>query len=128
MGDPTLSDEALLQACGTAPDCRFFVLDTRPHPALGEQLRRCARWAGPHLGSCAIHAGQAWARRRPDAEARRQALQDPEARRWEQEVAAGLGWLALCGGPPCTAHPGWEAACADAVAHLRDRGGLCEGG
>lgn len=124
--DPSWSFETLISACGDSPDCRFVVLDRRPHAELGEQMERCARWAGPYAGSCQIHAAQSFAGSLPDPERVRRALEHPQRGAWRGPLGAALGQLVLCAGARCEDFAGSEADCADAVAHLEHRADLCE--
>jgi len=52
------STEALLQACGEAPDCAFELIDFRPDPDPVAQISLCAKHTGPYARDCAGHAMQ----------------------------------------------------------------------
>ena len=58
------SKDVLLDAC-RASDCRFEILDFRPHPDVTEQIRLCSEHAGHFGGDCAAHAMDRWLRANP---------------------------------------------------------------
>jgi hypothetical protein len=61
--------EVLVAACPKKkPDCRFEVLDSRPHADVTVQMERCFEHAGPFSSDCIAHALARWVRQEPAVE------------------------------------------------------------
>ena len=65
--DTSWTIDALLAACGSI-DCRFEVLDFRPHPNITDQIQRCAEHTGRFGGDCAAHGMDRWLKGAPTEE------------------------------------------------------------
>jgi len=58
--------EVLIESCPKQKaDCRFEVLDSRPHRDVMVQIERCFQYAGSFSGDCIAHALDRWVRQRP---------------------------------------------------------------
>ncbi len=112
MTGPTPT-RALLEACGDADDCGFYVVDHRPEPDVFLQAARCAAHAGRYQRDCLGHAWERWARAHPDPDA----LRNAAARSADGGRSAGLALGAVLAGAghpcPADAPPALAQACGE---------------
>jgi len=121
-----ISTEALLDACGTAEDCAFEVLDARASMDIAVQAAVCVQHAGAFASDCVGHAAERWWLPDPSPEemARVASLDLAHADRVAFFVAASV---ACYGKGTCDGAPAFQAACEISAETFRKDRMRCPG-